>query len=79
MERGRLNLVVGEFVNARRQGRTYQELLADKEWAPGVLTALKTEKPKAYEEIMRLFGANGEKKRLYPSISPQDYIRGLLY
>lgn len=79
MERGRLNLIVGEFVNERRKGRSYKELITDHEWAAGVLMAIKTEEPEAYEEIMRLFGPNGEKKRLYSSITPQDYILGLLY
>jgi hypothetical protein len=79
MERGRLNLIVGEFVNARREGRTNKELRADQEWVPGVLTALETEEPEAYEEIIRQFGHKGEKKLIYQNITPQDYIRGLLY
>jgi hypothetical protein len=79
MERGRLNLIVGEFINARRKGRTNKELRADQEWVPGVLTALETEVPEAYEEIMRQFGHKGEKKPINPTITPHDYIRGLLY
>ncbi len=72
MERGRLNLIVGKFVNASRGERTNKELRADQEWAHEVLKVLETEEPEAYEEVIRVFGK-------HPTISPQDYIRGLLY